>query len=44
MIKKFLIFLIIVFILFPVISKADEGMWMVHLFENSIYPQMKKRV
>lgn len=32
-----------IFMLLPRVSKADEGMWMVQMFENSIYPQMKKK-
>ena len=31
-----------VLMLLPAVSNADEGMWMVNMFENSIYPQMKK--
>ncbi len=30
-------------VLLPLSSYADEGMWLVNLFENSIYPQMVKK-
>ena len=40
--KKITIMLAAVLMLLPAVSNADEGMWMVNMFENSIYPQMKK--
>lgn len=40
--KRITIMLAAVLMLLPAITKADEGMWMVNMFENSIYPQMKK--
>ncbi|MFA5849162.1 MAG: S46 family peptidase [Bacteroidales bacterium] len=43
MIKKIFLLLLIVTVLSPVRSTADEGMWLVNLFEKSIYPQMVKK-
>lgn len=39
--KKLLIYTLLLCAI-PALSMADEGMWMVNLFEKSIYPQMKK--
>ncbi|MFA6334839.1 MAG: S46 family peptidase [Bacteroidales bacterium] len=43
MTKKIFLLLIIGAVLIPVKSVADEGMWLVNLFESSIYPQMVKK-
>ncbi len=41
--KKIFLSLILMAVLVPVNSFADEGMWLVNLFQNSIYPQMVKK-
>lgn len=43
MLKKLTIALVALTILFPSFSRADEGMWLVNMFEKSIYPQMVKK-
>lgn len=40
--KKILIYALLA-LLAPASAMADEGMWLVNLFESSIYPQMKKK-
>ena len=40
--KKILIYALLI-LLNPVLAMADEGMWLVNLFESSIYPRMKKK-
>lgn len=41
--KKFILSLFLMTVLIPCNSFADEGMWLVNLFETSIYPQMVKK-
>ena len=40
--EKILIYALLA-LLAPASAMADEGMWLVNLFESSIYPQMKKK-